>query len=169
METMEMDIQDIRRNDYSQQRLWSQILPGLWQGGTDRNDEIGRGIQSRITRDKFNSVYTMAALSNPVNRGIKEVRFAINDGDMTDFDPHTDLYPIVLMAHNDWKAGKKVLIRCQAGWNRSGLLMALVLIRDGRTPSDAIRIIRKMRSPHALCNYKFQEWLENVDVEFWRN
>jgi protein-tyrosine phosphatase len=111
----------------------------------------------------------MAAYSNPVHRGVLEVRFAINDAGMDDFAPEADLYPLVVMAHANWKAGKKVLIRCQAGWNRSGLLMALVLIRDGHAPSDAITHIRNQRSPHALCNNTFVDWLKNVDLDYWRN
>jgi protein-tyrosine phosphatase len=73
------------------------------------------------------------------------------------------------MAHADWKDGKRVLIRCQAGWNRSGLLMALVLIRDGHTASEAIDLIREKRSRHALSNFTFANWLLETNVEFWRN
>jgi protein-tyrosine phosphatase len=169
MDTREMTVQDTRLADYAQQALWSQVLPGLWQGGTHRNDELGNGNQRRITKDNFDAVYTMSAFTNPAHRGVKEVRFAINDAGMEDFNPQEDLYPLVLMAHNDWKSGRKVLIRCQAGWNRSGLLMALVLIREGYEAKEAIRLIRNKRSPHALCNDKFVSWLESVDPEVWRN
>jgi protein-tyrosine phosphatase len=88
---------------------------------------------------------------------------------MYDFNPEVDLYPMVVSAHADWKQGKKTLIRCQAGWNRSGLLMALVLIREGLTAEEAIFKIRDKRSHNALCNTTFAKWLMNTDPEFWRN
>jgi hypothetical protein len=47
--------------------------------------------------------------------------------------------------------------------------MALVLIRDGYTPADAIKQIRQKRCEGALSNETFEAWLLNVaDVEFWR-
>jgi protein-tyrosine phosphatase len=88
---------------------------------------------------------------------------------MSDLDPERDLYFMVREAHADWKAGKKVLIRCQAGINRSGLVTALVLIRDGHSPEDAIKLIRDNRCEAALSNSRFEEYLLNVaDVAFWR-
>jgi hypothetical protein len=156
--------------DYERQPLWSEVLPNLWQGGTDAFDAVGRGNnRNRVTNRDFDSVYTMCSMANPVMNGVLEIRKTIRDGDMSDFSPEGDLYRLVVMAHADWKDGKRVLIRCQAGWNRSGLLMALVLIRDGYTASDAIDLIRGKRSRHALSNFTFANWLLETNVEFWRN
>lgn len=141
--------------------LWSEILPGLWQGGTDDYDVIGgNGFSAnRITRDKFDAVYTLYARANGASWNVKELRFGFADGDMTDFDPENDLDFLVREAHADWKSGKRVLIRCQAGLNRSGLVMALVLIREGYTPAEAIDLIRAGRGDSALCNPIFEQWL----------
>ena len=87
---------------------------------------------------------------------------------MKDFDPN-ELKPIVRMAHEDWKRGQRVLIRCQAGMNRSGLIMALVLIREGYTADEAINLIRTKRSKHALFNSRFEMWIKESSVEVWRN
>jgi protein-tyrosine phosphatase len=76
-----------------------------------------------------------------------------------------ELYQVVRIAHDDWKRGKKVLIRCQAGWNRSGLIMALVLMREGYTADEAINLIRQKRSPHALCNKGFENWLRSLPAQ----
>ena len=38
------------------------------------------------------------------------------------------------------------------GWNRSGLITALALMKSGYDPKEAIDLIRARRSPHALCN-----------------
>jgi protein-tyrosine phosphatase len=53
--------------------------------------------------------------------------------------------------------------------NRSGLIMALVLIREGYTAEDAINLIRANRSKHALFNGRFEKWLKEASVEAWRN
>jgi protein-tyrosine phosphatase len=103
---------------------------------------------------------------------VKEVRFGFSDGNMTDINPNEDLYELARSAHRDWKAGKRVLIRCAAGWNRSGIVMALVLIRDGYSVEDAINLIREKRCPEALCNTTFANWLRtevHENLHFWRN
>lgn len=161
-------------------RMWSETLPNLWQGGTlDRwadDDWLAEArstnIGKKIGRDDFDCVYTLYADSEPADWFVKEIRFGFYDGPMRDFDPTEELLDIVKMAHNDWKSGKRVLIRCQAGLNRSGLVMALVLIRDGYDPADAIRLMREKRSPAVLCNGSFTRWLLELNEEqlaIWRN
>jgi protein-tyrosine phosphatase len=123
----------------------------------------------RITRTHFDSVCTLYARANAASWNVKEVRYGFADGDMTDFSPEDDLAFAVREMHADWKAGKRVLVRCQAGLNRSGLITALILIRDGYSPTDAVRLIRAGRGEVALCNDTFVRWLENhADVTFWR-
>ena len=62
-------------------------------------------------------------------------------------------------AHQRWASGQQVLIRCQAGLNRSGLLTALVLMLAGLDAADAIDLIRAKRSEIALFNDDFVDWL----------
>lgn len=52
-----------------------------------------------------------------------------------------------------------VLIHCQAGLNRSGLVSAMVLVREGMEPSAAIALLREKRSPAVLCNPAFEAWV----------
>ena len=73
-----------------------------------------------------------------------------------------EIYDLADWVDREWKSGKKVLIRCQAGLNRSGLIMALVLIKEGHDPKDAIGLIRARRSPNALCNADFVRYLEGL-------
>ena len=68
----------------------------------------------------------------------------------------------------DWKAGKRVLIRCQAGINRSSLVAALLLIRDGYSARRAIDQLRRTRGGAVLANQHFNDWLLQVDVRRWR-
>ena len=120
-----------------------------------------------ITKKDFDTVITTYAYANPVDWFVREIRYGVWDSNMKDFDVE-ELFDIVRVAHSDWKKGKKVLIRCQAGWNRSGLVMALVLIREGMEAQKAINLIRAKRSPHALCNSTFATWLLAQDPSDWK-
>jgi protein-tyrosine phosphatase len=51
------------------------------------------------------------------------------------------------------------LVHCQAGLNRSSLVVARALILDGMTARDAIDLVREKRSPVCLCNPSFEKWL----------
>ena len=148
--------------------LWSEVLPGLWQGGTDDDDVVNRSARRPgVTLSDFGFVATLYASANPVDWFVIEMRFGIYDSDMADFDA-ADLLDIVAVTHRQWKAGKQVLVRCQAGLNRSGLVMALVLIREGYSADDAIDLIRQRRGSSALCNRRFVAWLRETDIELWR-
>ena len=73
-----------------------------------------------------------------------------------------EIHSLVDWIYDEWKSGKKVLVRCQAGWNRSGICVALTLMKDGYKAKDAIDLIRARRSPHALCNEDFVRYLEDL-------
>ncbi len=141
--------------------LWSEILPGLWQGGTDDDDVDVQKTVPAIQPKHFDTVVTAYAWANPVDWFVKEIRFGFYDGTMADFDS-AELEDIVSMAYADWKRGKKVGVRCQAGMNRSGLIVALILMKDGYTADQAIGLIREKRSKHALFNKKFVEYLKSI-------
>jgi predicted protein tyrosine phosphatase len=172
--------------NYYPVEIWNEVAPGFYQGGSDDSDTMGAYLREapsryeinrmfgqisigQVTKKHFDTVVTLYSAANAVSHNVKELRFAFHDGDMSDLDPERDLFFMVREAHSDWKAGKKVLIRCQAGINRSGLVTALVLIREGHSPADAVRLIRDNRCEAALSNSRFEEYLLNVaDVAFWR-
>jgi len=145
------------------QDLYSEILPGLWQGGTHDFDTLEFPKEYPIWKSKaeFDSVATLYAIAHPVGWGVAERRYGFPDSALSEKDI-PEIHDIADWAHREWKSGKKVLIRCQAGWNRSGLITALVLIRQGYKPEDAITLIRTRRSPHALCNEDFVRYLEDL-------
>lgn len=142
--------------------LWSEILPNLWQGGTDDEDTFVQYDQPTIGTSEFDSVYTLYAFANPVDWHVKEIRLGFYDSDSLSISPQ-DLYDLANQAHKDWKSGKRVLIRCQAGLNRSGIVAALVLIKDGYSPRKAIELLRTSRSRYVLMNSYFEEWLLKTD------
>ena len=151
----------VRKLAVMPKQLWSEILPGLWQGGTadwDTCFEMKRTKNAFITDKDFDTVITTYAWANPCDWGVKEIRYGYYDSDMKDMD-FESINHVVDIAYADWKQEKTVLIRCQAGLNRSGLVMALVLMKDGYTAKDAIALIREKRSEWALCNEMFEAWL----------
>lgn len=57
----------------------------------------------------------------------------------------------------------KTLVHCQAGLNRSNLIAALALIKLGRTPNEAIQLLRERRTPLVLCNAAFTGYLRSLE------
>lgn len=51
------------------------------------------------------------------------------------------------------------LVHCQAGLNRSSLVVGRALVLEGMAPSDAIELIRRKRSAVCLSNPSFERWL----------
>jgi len=148
--------------------LWSEIIPGLWMGGTGDRAQLGYAGSPEITNLHFDTVATLYANALPVDWYVKEIRLGFYDHDKVDIDAQ-DLDQVVSAIHQDWSCGKRVLIRCQAGWNRSGLITGLVLMRAGYSAQEAIDLIRERRSHHALCNQTFEQFLldkepSNVDI-----
>lgn len=57
---------------------------------------------------------------------------------------------------NTQRARGHVLVHCQAGLNRSGLITAAALVLAGSHPDAAIAHLRAVRSPAVLCNPTFE-------------
>lgn len=138
----------------------SEILPGLWQGGTENDEVIGCHVPRSHYRAQqpFDVVITLYADALPAAWGVEEVRFGFPDAALTPAFVDRVL-ALADHAHRRWTEGARVLIRCQAGVNRSGLVMALALMRTGLAPHEAIALIRARRSPAVLSNRDFVRWL----------
>ncbi len=149
--------------------LASEILPGLWMGGTADDDWIDSAAPLHPVSDSsgFTAVVTLFAWARPMGWNVEELRFGFADGDPR----YTDMGRVLLAAEwalTRWREGQRVLIRCQAGLNRSGLVTALVLILAGHTAREAITLLRERRSPVALCNAHFIDWLIAVEADVRR-
>ena len=57
------------------------------------------------------------------------------------------------------RAGRRVVVNCAAGRNRSGLLVGRALIELGYPADAAIALVRLARGQHALSNHEFARWL----------
>ena len=70
-----------------------------------------------------------------------------------------DVCELAEMAAAAVRAGRKVLVRCRSGYNRSGLVVAQALADLGYKVDDAIFLVRYRRSKWALNNHLFVEYL----------
>ena len=148
-------------------QLYSMIAPNLFQGGTDDLDVIHLAQTNNRPRTDlpFDAIVTMYAWARPADWNVQELRYGIPDNLISDIDLNR-LRKAVDFAHQQWKSGDRVLIRCQAGLNRSGLVTALVLIKEGYSPDQAIDLIRAQRGEDALCNSQFEQWLLSSAASF---
>ena len=138
----------------------SEILPGLFQGGTEDDEVLGYPAPSDHYRTDcpFDLIVTLYADAMPAPWGVQEMRYGFPDGRLEAKSIDTVL-GLAHAAYASWTFGEQVLIRCQAGVNRSGLVTALVLMMAGMTADQAIALIRAKRSPLALSNAHFERWL----------
>lgn len=147
--------------------LWSEIIPNLWVGGTDDDDTIEDSanlhIARNITKDDFDAVVTLYAWAQPVDWMVEELRFGFYDSGISHIDMEA-LHRAATFAVSQIKAGRKVLIRCQAGLNRSGLTAALALVMMGYKPEEAISLLREKRSKYVLINKEFEQFLLTLGV-----
>lgn len=143
--------------------LYSEILEGLYMGGTANEDIICYPKSVGIIGEKseFDSVATLYASAHPVTWGISERRFGFPDSAL-DEKNLPEIHAIAEWVYSEWKRQRRVLVRCQAGWNRSGIVVALTLMLDGYRADDAIDLIRARRSPNALCNKDFVAYLNSL-------
>jgi hypothetical protein len=146
--------------------LYSEILPALWQGGTDESESIYHGQKRLPTMSDprpFDVVVSLCAYTQPVGWLVKEYRYAFADGEIEE-SVYQEIEQLADWTYQQWKSGSRVLIRCQAGLNRSGLLTSLVLIRDGFSLQNVIELIRSKRGEFALSNKHFMKYLSNRPI-----
>lgn len=60
---------------------------------------------------------------------------------------------------NEFTSLGPTLVHCTAGLNRSGLVVALALIKRGIAPQEAIDTLQRVRGHDVLNNEVFVEWL----------
>jgi dual specificity protein phosphatase-like protein len=96
----------------------------------------------------------------PVPLGRLFVSFPMDDED--DVDPHVRQLASFVAALVT--SGRRVLVHCTEGLNRSGVVVARALMEMGKTANEAIELVRRTRGPsvdgfQALNNPAFVDWL----------
>ncbi|MDG9721816.1 MULTISPECIES: protein-tyrosine phosphatase family protein [unclassified Streptomyces] len=139
-------------------RPWDEIVPGLWMGGHEFERQAGER-ELAVVRDEFDLVQTLLRLpGHGPDEGVEHHVWPIPDGPLDG----TQLAGVIRLAEAAGEAldrGRKVLVRCYHGYNRSGLVVAHTLVRRGGTAEEAVRLIRARRSRWALHNDLFVEYL----------
>ncbi|MFI6930627.1 dual specificity protein phosphatase family protein [Streptomyces sp. NPDC050287] len=138
---------------------WSEIVPGLWMGGHEFRSRPGQ-VGFAVVHSEFDVVQTLLRLpGHGPDPGVEHHVWPIPDGPLDG----TQLAGVIRLARAACDAldeGRRVLVRCYHGYNRSGLVVAHALIRRGRSADEAIGLIRSRRSPWALHNELFVEYLK---------
>ena len=150
--------------------LFSEIAPNLYMGGTDDDDVIHSPQMSSLPRNDlpFDSIITMYAWARPADWQVQEFRYGIPDSRIEEINL-VRLKQAVDWGYRQWINGDRLLVRCQAGLNRSGLVTALILIESGLDAQSAILQIRSQRADYALCNSEFERWLLTEGENFMKN
>ena len=145
--------------------LFSEILPNLYMGGTGDSDivQFGKRLPQLHEREEFDSVVTCYSYAQPMSWYVHENRYGFADGPM-DAETFVKVQELATWLHAEWRLGKKCLSRCQAGLNRSGLVVALVLMLEGCSADEAIALIREKRDPNALFNLHFVRKLQELQT-----
>ncbi|MEU2785683.1 protein phosphatase [Streptomyces sp. NPDC007110] len=137
---------------------WSEIVPGLWMGGHQFRGRAGQ-LEFAVVRDEFDLVQSLLRLpGHGPEQGVEHHVWPIPDGPLDG----TQLAGVIRLADavtEALDADRRVLVRCYHGYNRSGLVVAQALIRRGHSADRAIRLIRSRRSPWALHNELFVDYL----------
>ena len=144
--------------------LYSEILPGLFMGGTADSDvvDVAKPLRNLNEVQEFDSVVTCYSWAQPMSWYVHENRYGFSDGPI-DEKTFAKVNELADWLHKEWKSGMRCLSRCQAGANRSGLVLGRVLMIEGYTASDAIQLIRRQRGPQALFNQHFVKYLQESE------
>ena len=151
---------------YEPNALFNEIATNLFMGGTEDMDVIHFPAKNNKRIDlPFDAIVTMYAYAQPADWKVQEFRYGVPDAAIEDIDLDR-LKQAVEFGYNRWMAGDRVLVRCQAGLNRSGLVTALILMSTGLDAETAIEQIRKNRAEIALFNEDYVRWLKIEGATF---
>ncbi|OZC80242.1 protein tyrosine phosphatase [Rhodococcus sp. 06-418-5] len=132
----------------------SEIAPNLWQGGCRRGLVLPEFITHLV------SLYPWEAYTYE-----HDIDSAINVRMYDSHEQGIEQVDSLAAWVNTCRKSGAVLVHCQAGLNRSSLVVARALMLEGATAADAIATIREKRSPACLCNETFERYLLGLDAE----
>lgn len=145
-------------NLYFEGPFMSEVDDNLWVGGC----EWGLILPERI--DHLISLYQWKEYE--VNHDLMSTLTVR----MYDERRRPDLDQVMALAGwvNACRKTGEVLVHCQAGLNRSGMVVALALMLEGRDVKEAVELLREKRSHASLCNPSFVEFLQGVQYRLDR-
>ncbi|MFG1997851.1 hypothetical protein ACGFNU_01735 [Spirillospora sp. NPDC048911] len=143
---------------------WDEIVPGLWMGGHVYRDAAGVRARAVVAAefDLVLSLYRRDGHGPDV--GVVQHCVEVPDGPLVpeQIEAVCGLADTAAEAVRD---GRRVLVRCHSGYNRSGLVIVQTLVNLGYSTEDAIFLVRYRRSKWALNNPLFVDYLTSgLDV-----
>ncbi|WIY04395.1 protein phosphatase [Amycolatopsis mongoliensis] len=147
------------RNNPPPESPWSEIRPGLWMGGhvvggPDGEEPVVVGREFALVL----SLYQRDGHGPPP--GVEHHFAELPDGPLSEAQLG-EVERFAELAAEGVRAGRPTLVRCHAGLNRSGLVVAQALVELGLGVPEAIALVRRRRSPWALHNELFVRYLES--------
>lgn len=136
----------------------NEIMPKLYMGSTPDEELVGSSKEYDSQKPKLDFVLTTYSKARLYHPEVQEFRYCFEDDDLSDLDSET-LLMIVNLYRSLWANNKRILVRCQAGMNRSGLLTGLILVKSGLAAPEAIQLIKEKRGPRALLNQNFINYI----------
>lgn len=137
------------RNGQFKVPLISQIDGNLWMGGCED------GVRLDDDFDLVVSLYPWKRYTlGPDTRRIEARLY--DRGELPDMD---QVWALATSINDALAASQRVLVHCQAGLNRSGLVSALALVLAGREPAEAVALLRERRHVVVLCNQTFESFV----------
>ncbi|MFE0423725.1 protein phosphatase [Streptomyces sp. NPDC058953] len=137
---------------------WDEIVPGLWMGGHYWTDPAGE-LRPVFVGGEFDLVVSLFIRSgHGPGPDIEHLVAEIPDAPLTS----DQIGAVQRLAHITASAvqeGRTTLVRCHSGYNRSGLVVAQALMRQGHQAATAIQRVQERRSPWALNNATFRNYL----------
>lgn len=126
----------------------SEIFERLWQGGCANGLVLPSEIENLVVlyHDEAYSVH-------------HELRSLLSVVMYDSTDQGFEQIDAIASWVNEARKSGPTLVHCQAGLNRSGLVVARSLMLNGFTADAAIETLRRKRSPAVLCNPAFEDYL----------
>jgi len=147
----------------------TEVSERLWIGGTPHTDVVVKPgsltnpWSPSVTSDLFDACLTLTPIAGPVGHEVVELRVPLIDkkGAQVDIELVQEAVKWVVDKHKD---NKKVLVRCHAGLNRSGLIVVPVLtfIEPSLSFNDALQRVRTLRHKLVLNRPEFLEVAKKV-------
>lgn len=143
---------------------WDEIVPLLWMGGHYYRNAEGTGVPVVVGSDFDLVVSLYLREGHGPNDGVEHQCVEIPDGPLSAGQIETVCRAVESVVESV-RGGRRVLVRCHSGYNRSGLVIAQALVHLGYSTEDAIFLVRYRRSKWALNNPLFVDYLHTgLDV-----
>lgn len=136
------------------------VRPGLWQAPAPTPGRDGTYLENPGVRYDLIVSLTSWGSDAPhgaLRQGGRFVWVPMVDGPEV---PATEIRLLAAEIASALREGAEVLVHCDAGLNRSGVVVGRTLLELGVPVEEAISSIRAARGSSALCNHWFVRWLE---------